>query len=106
MKTKEKQYQFLLSQKQEEKLGLMSRQVWRDDPRRLVFLLSRYKFIAKILSGMESVLEVGCADGFGSRIVRQEVGSLLAIDFDPYLFMTPRKDRRENGQSALRCTTC
>jgi len=46
MKTKEKQYQFLLSGKREENLGLMSGQVWRDDPRRLVFLLSRYKFIA------------------------------------------------------------
>lgn len=91
MKTKEKQYQFLLSVKKQESLGLMSQQVWRDDPRRLVFLLSRYKFIAKMLSGLKSVLEVGCADGFGSRIVRQEVGSILATDFDPIFIRDAKK---------------
>lgn len=91
MKTKEKQYQFLLSGKKEEKLGLMSRQVWRDDPRRLVFLLSRYKFVAKMISGLDRVLEVGCADGFGSRIVRQEVKNLLATDFDPIFIRDAQK---------------
>lgn len=61
----------------------MSSQVWRDDPRRLVFLLSRYKFVSKMFSGFSNVLEVGCADAFGSRIVKQEVGRLVATDFDP-----------------------
>ena len=64
-------------------LGLMSNQVWHDDPKRLVFLLSRYKFVAKMLSGRQRVLEVGCADAFGTRIVQQEVGQLTAVDFDP-----------------------
>jgi 2-polyprenyl-3-methyl-5-hydroxy-6-metoxy-1,4-benzoquinol methylase len=81
--TKEKQYQFLLSHQRGEEMGLMSSQVWRDDPRRLVFLLSRYKFVAKMFSGFPKVLEIGCADAFGSRIVKQEVGELVAIDFDP-----------------------
>jgi 2-polyprenyl-3-methyl-5-hydroxy-6-metoxy-1,4-benzoquinol methylase len=81
--TKEKQYQFLLSSDKPEELGLMSSQVWRDDPRRLVFLLSRYKFVSKMFSGLGDVLEVGCADAFGSRIVKQEVGRLVATDFDP-----------------------
>src|SRR5262249_20131427 len=30
-------------------LGLMTNQVWHDDPRRLTFLLARYKFVAKML---------------------------------------------------------
>lgn len=81
--TKEKQYQFLLEHQHGEEMGLMSSQVWRDDPRRLVFLLSRYKFISKMLSGFSSVLEIGCADAFGSRIVKQEVERLVAVDFDP-----------------------
>ena len=81
--TKEKQYQFLLNQTAPERLGLMSSQVWRDDPRRLVFLLSRYKFVSKMFTGLENVLEVGCADAFGSRIVKQSVGRLVAADFDP-----------------------
>lgn len=64
-------------------LGLMSNQVWHDDPKRLLFVLSRYKFVAKMFSGLNHVLEVGCADAFGARVVRQEVKALTATDFDP-----------------------
>lgn len=83
--TREKQYQFLLDQKShgKSKFGLMSGQVWRDDPRRLAFVLARYKFVAKMLSGKNSALEIGCADGFGTRLVRQEVARVTATDFDP-----------------------
>lgn len=62
--------------------GGMSLQAYADDPKRLAFTLARYKHTAKILEGRGRVLEVGCADGFGSRIVRQHVGSLAAIDPD------------------------
>lgn len=83
--TKESQYQFLLELEKQglEQFGLMSSQCWRDDPRRLLFVLARYKFVAKMFSGMKRVLEVGCADAFGTRIVRQEVGEVVATDFDP-----------------------
>jgi SAM-dependent methyltransferase len=85
-KTKEAQYQFLLELEQSEglqELGLMSSQVWRDDPRRLLFVLARYKFAAKMFTGLGKVLEVGCADAFGTRLVRQEVPHVVASDFDP-----------------------
>ena len=36
-----------------------------------------------MLSGKQRVLEVGCGDAFGTRIVLQEVGAIYAIDFDP-----------------------
>lgn len=62
--------------------GGMSLQAYADDPRRLAFTLARYKHAAKMLEGMGHVLEVGCADGFGARIVRQHVGQLTAIDPD------------------------
>ena len=83
--TREKQYQFLLERRETglARFGLMSSQVWQDDPRRLVFLLARYKFVSKMLSGLDQVLEVGCADAFGSRIVKQEVKALTVTDFDP-----------------------
>ncbi len=99
LKTRERQYQVLLEQQQQEgfeRLGLMSSQVWRDDPRRLLFVLARYKFVAKMFSGLNRVAEIGCADAFGTRVVRQEVKSLLATDFDPVFVehvkqtMTPR----------------
>ena len=83
--TKEPQYQMCLdlSKSNPTPLGLMSNQVWHDDPKRLGFVLARYKFVAKMLSGYKNVLEVGCADAFASRLVKQEVQHLTVSDFDP-----------------------
>lgn len=93
--TREPQYQNTLDLQACQGLarfGLMSNQVWHDDPKRLAFLLARYKFVAKLLTGKKNVLEVGCADGFGSRLVRQEVESLVCVDFDP-VFIADARDR-------------
>ena len=84
--TREPQYQRCLELRDSTgltSLGLMSNQTWCDDPRRLLFQLSRYKFVARMLRGCRHVLEVGCADAFGTRIVLQHVGRVTAIDFDP-----------------------
>jgi len=72
----------------------MNNQVWHDDPRRLVFTLARYKFVAKMLSGKSHVMEVGCGDAFGSRIVKQEVEALTVLDFDP-VFVEDIEARRD-----------
>jgi 2-polyprenyl-3-methyl-5-hydroxy-6-metoxy-1,4-benzoquinol methylase len=83
--TKEPQYQEMIEQQEArglETLGLMTSFAWNDDPKRLSFTLSRYKFVAKIMSGRKHVLEVGCADAFGTRIVRQEVPKVTVTDFD------------------------
>jgi 2-polyprenyl-3-methyl-5-hydroxy-6-metoxy-1,4-benzoquinol methylase len=84
-KTREPQYQRTVDLRKEGlgTLGLMTNQAWEDDPKHLLFTLSRYKFVAKMLSGAKNVLEVGCADAFGTRLVAQEVTSLTATDFDP-----------------------
>jgi 2-polyprenyl-3-methyl-5-hydroxy-6-metoxy-1,4-benzoquinol methylase len=76
-------------------LGLMTNQVWHDDPRRLAFLLSRYKFVSKMLKGRQHVAEVGCGDAFGSRIVLQEVKRLAVYDFDPVFIEDIRSRRSE-----------
>lgn len=55
---------------------------WRADPKRIAFQASRYKFVAKMLAGKERVLEVGCSDGWGARIVRQHVARVEACDID------------------------
>lgn len=96
-KTKEPQYQVCFDLKNKSgfaRFGLMSNKVWHDDPKRLVFLLSRYKFVAKMLSGKQNALEIGCADGFGSRLVVQEVGKLTMIDFDP-VFISDARDNMD-----------
>ena len=97
--TKEPQYQdhITLSEKQGlTKLGFRANATWHRDPRRLVFVVSRYKFVSKMLSGKQKVLEVGCGDAFATRIVLQEVNSLCAIDFDP-LFVAHVKEQMESA---------
>jgi 2-polyprenyl-3-methyl-5-hydroxy-6-metoxy-1,4-benzoquinol methylase len=64
-------------------LGIHTSIGWEEDPKRLLFHLSRYKFVSKMFSGFDRVLEIGCGDGFASRIVRQSVNSLDALDIDP-----------------------
>jgi 2-polyprenyl-3-methyl-5-hydroxy-6-metoxy-1,4-benzoquinol methylase len=84
--TREPQYQRCLDLREQKgltRLGLMSNQTWNDDPKRLLFVLSRYKFVAKMMRGRRNILEVGCADAFGTRIVLQETGNVTAVDFDP-----------------------
>lgn len=66
----------------EERMGLMTSYRWQTDPKTVLFVLARYKFVAKMLEGYDRVLEVGCGDGFGSRLVAQTVGRLVCIDID------------------------
>ncbi len=98
-KTKEVQYQVMIEAAKErgvECFGLRASESWHEDPKHLLFRLSRYKFVAKMLAGRKHVLEVGCGDAFGIRIVQAEVGKVTAIDFDPIFIedvkqrMTPR----------------
>jgi 2-polyprenyl-3-methyl-5-hydroxy-6-metoxy-1,4-benzoquinol methylase len=53
-----------------------------NDPRHTLFVLSRYKFVAKMLEGKTRVLEVGCGDGFGAPIVAQAVKELVCVDWE------------------------
>lgn len=96
--TKEPQYQICVELRDQNglaRLGLMSSQVWHDDPKRLAFTLARYKFAAKMFAGRGRVLEVGCADAFGTRIVQQDTGSVTAVDFDP-VFIADAKERSDS----------
>ena len=65
------------------KMGPWTSHIWREDPRHMCFLMSRYKFVSKMLAGKESVLEVGCGDAVGTPIVLQTVGKVHGIDFEP-----------------------
>lgn len=85
-KTKEPQYRIVfevLEKHGVSQLGLMANVSWNLDPKRILFTLARYKFVAKMLAGLKNVLEVGCADAFATRIVQQAVGKVTAVDFDP-----------------------
>ena len=106
--TKEKQYQFMVEM-QEAKgpvpMSIRGSVMWRIDPKLLLFTLSRHKFVAKMLSGYQRVLEVGCGDAFASRLIHPEVKELHSLDFDHCLWRMPSVVLSPNGQSLLRCTT-
>ena len=63
-------------------LGNATGQGYINDPKRMAFVASRYKFCAKMLDGLEIVIEVGCCDGFGAPIVADEVKRLICTDID------------------------
>lgn len=76
------------------KLGVEKNANWHTDPKRLVFVLSRYKFAAKMLSGKNHVLEIGCGDAFPIRLLLQEVEKVHAIDIDP-VFIKDAEERMD-----------
>lgn len=67
---------------EEASLGPWTSYSLRNDPKHMSFVLARYKFCAKMLSGLDSVLEVGCGDAFGTPIVAQEVKTLACLDWE------------------------
>src|SRR5947208_17053553 len=93
--TKEPQYSLLLDVEEKHgiaALGLMVNESWNQDPKRTLFTLARYKFVARMLEGRERVLEIGCGDAFCTRIVQQAVKNVTAVDFDP-VFIEDIKQR-------------
>lgn len=55
---------------------------FRNDPKRLGFVLSRYKFAAKMACKNARVLELGCSEGIGATILAENAISYLGIDLD------------------------
>jgi len=90
----EPQYDILLEQHKSmgyQTLGIMSSFTWRSDPKRLLFVLARYKFVSKMLENEDNVLEIGCGDAWASRIVKQQVKRLTVSDFDPIFVEEARR---------------
>jgi len=65
------------------KLGPWTSYSLINDPKHMAFVLSRYKFCAKMLNDKNNVLEVGCGDGFGAPIIAQSVKKLTCVDWEP-----------------------
>lgn len=84
--TKEPQYKGQLDHQNQfgrGQMGLTSSFLWHNDPKHILFTLSRYKFVSKILGKKKRVADVGCGDGFGSRLISVNVQQLDGYDFDP-----------------------
>ncbi|HSX37768.1 MAG TPA: class I SAM-dependent methyltransferase [Chlamydiales bacterium] len=55
---------------------------FRNDPKRLSFVLSRYKFSAQMGSKNRRVIELGCSDGIGATILAEYAEDYTGVDFD------------------------
>lgn len=55
------------------------------DPKHMCFVLSRYKFCAKMLEGKREIMEVGSGDGFGLSIISSMTEKVYAVDWDKRL---------------------
>lgn len=63
-------------------LGRYASDDYANDPKHFAFVTSRYKFASKLLGGLETVMEVGCGDGFGAPIVADAVERLICADIN------------------------
>lgn len=55
---------------------------FRNDPKRLGFVLSRYKFAAKMACKKGNVLELGCSEGIGASILAEHMTRYVGVDLD------------------------
>ncbi len=54
----------------------------RNDPKRFPFVLSRYKFAAKMACKDARVLELGCSEGIGTPILAEFARRYVGVDMD------------------------
>ena len=87
MKAKEKQNQIVFDDYDINKFvfGPQSSYTINHDPKLLIFMWSRYKFVSKMMSGKDKILEIGCGDGFGMPIILQTVNYVMGCDIEPLL---------------------
>lgn len=71
----------------------------RNDPKRLAFVLSRYKFAAKMASKGKRVLELGCSEGIGAPLLSEFATSYTGVDLDASAISTAQ----ENFATKTRC---
>jgi 2-polyprenyl-3-methyl-5-hydroxy-6-metoxy-1,4-benzoquinol methylase len=63
-------------------LGPQASQQWLHAPEHLAMVLARYRAAAVLIGGAEAVLEVGCGEGIGARILAANRHEYLGIDID------------------------
>ena len=63
-------------------LGSRSSHELEKDPKHFLFVLSRYKFVSKLLANRGRLLEVGAGDGLGTSLVAQSGNHIVGIDLE------------------------
>ncbi|HSX26657.1 MAG TPA: class I SAM-dependent methyltransferase, partial [Chlamydiales bacterium] len=65
---------------------------FHNDPKRLGFVLSRYKLAAKMACKRGKVLELGCSTGIGSTILGEFATEYVGVDLDESAIETARSN--------------
>ncbi len=68
---------------------------FRNDPKRLAFVLARYKFAANMGCQGGRVLELGCGEGIGAPLLAEHAFSYTGVDLDDAAILTARKNLKE-----------
>jgi 2-polyprenyl-3-methyl-5-hydroxy-6-metoxy-1,4-benzoquinol methylase len=68
-----------------------------NDPKRLAFVLSRYKFAAKMGSAGKDVLELGCSEGVGAQILSESAATYTGVDMDSPAIKTAMHNWRRDS---------
>lgn len=86
-------------------LGALSSYSMTYDPKHLVFVLSRYKFCAKMLQGKKTVMEVGCGDGIGLPLIAKGADKVYCLDWEQRLLdsIQRRLSKYYNNIALMRC---
>ena len=53
-----------------------------NDPKRLAFVLARYRFAARMAGRSASILELGCSEGIGTPILTENGADYVGVDLD------------------------
>jgi 2-polyprenyl-3-methyl-5-hydroxy-6-metoxy-1,4-benzoquinol methylase len=53
-----------------------------NSPRKILHMMSYYKFAAKVIGGNKNVLDMGCGEGLGAWLLAKECGKVKGIDLD------------------------
>jgi cyclopropane fatty-acyl-phospholipid synthase-like methyltransferase len=64
----------------------------RSDPKRLAFVLARYEFAARLATHGKRVLELGCSEGFGGRLLAEFARTYTGIDLDAEAIAVARRN--------------
>ncbi|RKZ85904.1 MAG: class I SAM-dependent methyltransferase [Candidatus Parabeggiatoa sp. nov. 1] len=70
--------------------SVWSYNLW-NDPKRLAFVLARYKFAAEMGCKQRIILELGCSEGIGSPILGEFAKQYTGIDMDKEAIVSAKK---------------
>ncbi len=74
----------------------------RDDPKRLAFVLARYRFASKMACAGKRVLELGCSEGIGAPILAELATKYTGIDMDGSAISAAKENFRKKKYRFLK----